>query len=79
MTRKEADAKIDDLTSQKNKIEQNIAVLSSDMEKQQDALKEASPKVEEIVGSTDVESVKNYLSNLENDIALDIEKLNEME
>lgn len=79
MTRKEADTKIDDLSNQKTKLETSIAVLSSDMERQQEALKDAAPKVEEIVGSTDVESIKTYLGNLDNDIQLDIAKLNEME
>lgn len=79
MTRKEADAKIADLNEKKVKLEQSLAVLTSDLGRQNEKLDEISAKVEEIVGSTDIESVKEYLSNLENEISLDIDKLNEME
>lgn len=79
MNKKEADALVVDLTEQKNELEKEIAVLSSELKTQQDKLEESSSKVEEIVGSTDVESVKNYLANLENDMLVDIDKLKEME
>lgn len=79
MNKREADALVVDLTGQKNELEKEIAVLSSELKTQQDKLEESSSKVEEIVGSTDVESVENYLDNLEKDMLVDINKLKEME
>lgn len=79
MTKKEADIMVADLGEQKTELEKNIAVLSSDLQRQEAKLEESSAKVEEIVGSTDKESVKEYLVKLDNDIKIDIEKLKEME
>jgi flagellar biosynthesis chaperone FliJ len=78
MTGAEVNELIDKLNKKKNTCETDIAVLKSDLSKQEEKLEETLPKVEKIVGSTDAESVKEFLQNLDNEIKLDIAKLNEM-
>lgn len=70
--------RIETLTKKKSQLETQVAVKESELSNLKSKLEESSAKVIEIVGSDNIESVKEYLSTLENDIEIDINKLNSL-
>lgn len=79
MTKEEIKAKIEELTQAKSGLERDKAVAESELKNIQAKIDEVLPKVEKIVGSTDEGKIKEFLKNLEKDIASDLEKLKSMQ
>lgn len=78
MTASKAESLINSLTNKKRELETNIAVKKSELSNLEKKLDETSSKVQEIVGSTEVGPIKEYLNELEKTIAIDIDKLKEI-